>query len=123
MATIENTKSPALMDWERKLRLARSGMLPFREGYDAQRRYVPGEGVRQWFDKQNHAVLDRIAQLLLENSHGLEMFTDFALEEERKRQEEEERKRREEEESDDEEEIPPVTRKNAAKDDNDSGEE
>ena len=100
MATIENTKSPALMDWERKLRLARSGMLPFSEGYGAQRRYVIGEGVRQWFDKQNHAVLDRIAQLLLENSHGLEMFTDFALEDERKRQEEEERKRREEEERD-----------------------
>ena len=123
MATIENAKSPALMDWERKLRLARSGMLPFREGYGAQRRYVHGEGVRQWFDKQNHAVLDRIAQLLLENSHGLEIFTDFALEEERKRQEEEEeRKRREEEERDDEEETP-VTRKNAAKDDNDSDEE
>ena len=103
MATIENTKSPALKDWELKLRLALSGMPPFREGYGAQRRYVPGEGVRQWFDKQNHAVLDKIAQMLLENSHGLEIFTDFALEEERKRQEEEERKRQEEEERDDEE--------------------
>ena len=110
MATIENAKSPALVVWEQKLRLARSGMLPFREGYGAQRRYVIGEGVRQWFDKQNHAVLDKIAQLLLENSHGLEMFTDFALEEERKRQEEEQKRQEEEKQKRQEEELEAVNR-------------
>ena len=77
------------------MRVALTGMLPFNEEYGAQRRYMNGEGVRQWFDKQNHAVLNKIARLLLEDSHGLEMFTDFALEEE-KRQEEE---RQEEEEA------------------------
>ena len=96
MTTFDNnTKSRNLKVWEGKLRVALTGMLPFNEEYGAQRRYMVGEGVRQWFDKQNHAVLDKIARLLLENSHGLEMFTDFALEEE-KRQEEE---RQEEEEA------------------------
>tara|TARA_B100000427_G_C15399201_1_gene546852 strand:+ start:238 stop:597 length:360 start_codon:yes stop_codon:yes gene_type:complete len=94
MTTFNDAKSPALNDWEWKLRLALSGSLPFSEGYGAQRRYVHGDGLRQWFDKQNHAVLNKIARLLLEDSHGLEMFTDFALEEKRQ---EEERKRREEE--------------------------
>ena len=101
MATIENTKSRNLKDWEHKLRLAQSGALSFgSEGYGAQRRYMNGDGVRQWFDKQNHTVLNKIARLLLEDSHGLEMFTDFALEEEKRQEEErqeEERKRREEE--------------------------
>ena len=105
MTTFNDAKSPALNDWEWKLRLALSGSLPFSEGYGAQRRYVYGDGLRQWFDKQNHAVLNKIARLLLEDSHGLEMFTDFALEEKRQ---EEERKRREEEDissDEDEEDI------------------
>ena len=102
MTTFDNnTKSRNLKVWEEKLRVALTGMLPFNEEYGAQRRYMVGEGVRQWFDKQNHAVLDKIARLLLENSHGLEMFTDFALEEQRK---EDERKREEEDNSSDDDE-------------------
>lgn len=102
MTTFDNnTKSRNLKVWEGKLRVALTGMLPFNEEYGAQRRYMVGEGVRQWFDKQNHAVLDKIARLLLENSHGLEMFTDFALEEQRK---EDERKREEEDNSSDDDE-------------------
>ena len=85
MTTIENTKSCNLKVWAGKLRVALTGALSFgSEGYGAQRRYMNGDGVRQWFDKQNHTVLNKIARLLLEDSHGLEMFTDFALEEEKR---------------------------------------